>query len=54
MGIITLMGKTATAALTIKAAHPAIQVPYAALQAKITAGIPAPAVTVPNINPAAV
>jgi hypothetical protein len=36
-----------------KAAHPAIQVPNAALQAIMAAGTPAPAVTVPKVKPAA-
>ena len=39
---------------TNRAAHPAIHVPSPALQAIITAGTPAPPVTVPKVNPAAV
>ncbi len=38
---------------TNKAAHPAIHVPSPALQATITAGVAAPPVTVPKVNPAA-
>ena len=34
------------------AMHPAMQTPNPALQAMIAAGTPAPAVTVPNVNPA--
>ena len=51
MGIITspmvkpAAAVAAAAVVTIKAAHPAIQVPYAILQPIITAG---------NVNPAAV
>jgi hypothetical protein len=39
--------------LIIKTAHPAIQVPNAILQPIITIGSPAPAVTDPNLDPAA-
>jgi hypothetical protein len=38
---------------TNKAAHPAIHTPSAVLQPIITAGVAAPAVIVPNVNPAA-
>ena len=39
---------------TNRVAHPAIHVPSPALQDIITAGTPAPPVTVPKVNPAAV